>query len=185
MAIISKKNLLVIILIVLIIINVVALATFFFWPHHRFDSKDIACKRDKQPSEFLKKELNLNDAQSIKMDQLRKEHLDTLGFWADKMREKRNLLTTEMMKTAPDSTLLFSTCDEIGDIYAAIRKLNVLHYWQMKNVCDSKQQKKLDTVFKGIFCCEDRMMGRFGTQDFKGACPKNKENDGCSQHSKK
>jgi Spy/CpxP family protein refolding chaperone len=180
MSIITKKNLLTTVLVVLIIINIVALGTFFFWPHHPFDKRDAGNCKQHNPGDFLKKELNLTADQEKKMNEMRITHSDTLSVLAKMMQEKRKLLSGEMMKTNPDSTLLFKTCDEIGDIYAAIRKLNVIHYWQMKSICDTDQQKKLDSVFKGIFCCDETMLGRFGKHEHGGSqCMKDKEHKGC------
>ncbi len=182
----TKKNLLTIILVVLIVINLAALVAMFCW-HRPFDGRE---NRDmhhrRMADDFLKKELNLTDAQTKQMDALKKTHRDTLSVWANLMREKRNLLTTEMMKTTPNDSLLNATCDEIGVIYSTIRKLNIVHYREMKALCNDEQKKKLDTVFKGIFCGDEPMLCRFekgkgkgcGMEDHKG-CGGMEEHKGC------
>jgi Spy/CpxP family protein refolding chaperone len=158
---ITKKGLLTTILVVLIVINLGALAGFFFWPGHRYNNHPKDCENKCNPREFLKKELGLSEAQGQQMDALRESHRDTLSFWADKMQQKRNQLSLEMMKETPDTAALFASCDEIGAIYSTIRKLNIYHYWEMKKICNVEQKKKLDTVFKHMFCCGDGMFDKF------------------------
>lgn len=183
MSLFSKKNALTIVLVVLIVLNVAALATFIFWPGHlnRMDGKARHERRD--PGEFLKSELSLSEEQSAQMDKLKKQHRDTLSVWAEKMRAQRNLLSMEMMKSSPDSALVNATSDTIGDIYAVIRKLNVIHYWEMKKICNDEQKKKLDTIFKGIFCCDDAMYGRFNKFSSHG-CMKDKQGCGAEKEKK-
>jgi hypothetical protein len=176
----NKKNALTIVLIVLIIINTAALTTLFIW-HRPFEIRiEREFHHGKRSKEFLKQELNLSDEQSKKMDELKVAHRDTLGFWAEKMREKRNFLTMEMMKTTPNDSLLNATCDEIGVIYATIRKLNIVHYKQVKALCNDEQKRKLDTLFKGIFSCDDNMMGRGGKMMHQSCGPNDPmESQGC------
>lgn len=175
----SKKNVwLTIVLAVLILVNVAALITIYVW-HPQMDKKHDKMGCDKQhPREILKKELNLSEEQSLQFDGLRKEHKDSVSSLAGRMREKRNMITTEMMKTLPDSAVLFAACDEIGDLYASIRRLNILHYWKMKALCNEEQKKKLDTLFKDIFCCDEKMLGRFN-KDHKGGCNPEGPHQGC------
>jgi hypothetical protein len=174
----TKKNLLTIILVVLIAINIAALATLFFWHHHGDATEDRSERHKRMGDDFLKKELNLSDEQTKQMDQLKLAHRDTLALMAGKMREKRNFLTLEMMKTTPNDSLMNATCDEIGVIYATIRKLNIVHYREMKNLCNDEQKKKLDTVFKGIFSCDETMLCRFEKMKSQGGCGDAGKGDG-------
>ncbi len=179
----SKKNILSIVLIILMALNIVALGSLFFW-HRSCDRKPVTEQevRRHHRGEFLKKELNLSDEQSKMMDQLALRHRDTIRFWADRMREKRAQLTLEMMKPQPQDTVINHIADEIGDIYGTLRKLNVQHYREMKSVCKGSEQiAKLDTLFKGIFCCDDAMPGRRDHNKHQGcAAPCAKEPTGCS-----
>lgn len=177
----TKKNWLTILLIILLTLNIGALTVIFFC-----NKSAIVCNRPqtekkhhRMAGEYLKTELNLTDAQSKQMDQLKVAHCDTLGHWVEKMREKRNFLTTEMMKSVPNDSLLNKTCDEIGDIYANIRKLNIQHYRNMKSICNDEQKKKLDTVYKGIFYCDDPMLDRFGKKHGSCGIQHNAKHEGC------
>ena len=179
----TKKNLLTIILVILISLNIAALAAIFFW--HTGQVKVVRhteIRHHKMAGDFLKDELNLTDEQNLQMDKLKVSHRDTLGFWAASMREKRNFLTMEMMKSEPNDSLLNATCDEIGVIYATIRKLNIVHYRDMKSMCNDEQRKRLDTVFKGIFCCDDAMLGRFDKMKNGGCGMKpHARQEGCAE----
>lgn len=178
----NKKNLLTIILVILIILNIGVLITIFVWNKNstKMPFHTEMRHHKKIAGEFLKEELGLSEAQDKEMDKLRVAHRDSLTFWVEKMREKRNFLTMEMMKTTPDDSLLNATCDEIGDLYATIRKLNVQHYRSMKNLCNDEQKKKLDTLYKGIFCCEDPMYERFGRKHMGCGMPENEnKHAGC------
>jgi hypothetical protein len=174
----TRKNIITALIIILLVINVVTLATFIFRPHFVFHRENKCCPQRDNPREFLKKELNLSEEQSAKFEQMRKAHSDTLSVLAHEMRGKRNIITTEMMKVKPDSSLLFTTADEIGDIYAAIRKLNILHYWELKSLCNETQKQKLDTVFKGVFCCDEGMFRCFSPRSEKKGCMREKH-EGC------
>jgi hypothetical protein len=176
----NKKNLLTIILVVLIVVNIAALTAIFFF-HRPFEQRqDHEGRHHRMADDFLKKELNLSETQTKQMDQLKAAHKDTLTFWANQMRERRDFLTMEMMKTSPDDSVLNAACDEIGVIYATIRKLNIVHYREMKALCNDEQKKKLDTVFKSIFCGDEPMLCRFHKDKGPG-CGMHKEgkHEGC------
>lgn len=175
-----KKNLLTIILVVLIVVNIAALTAIFFF-HRPFDERQDKDRRHHRMAEdFLKTELNLTEEQSKQMDQLKATHKDTLSFWANKMRERRDFLTMEMMKTTPVDSVLNAACDEIGVIYANIRKLNIVHYREMKAICNDEQKMKLDTVFKGIFCGDEPMLCRFHKDKGNGCgTPNDGKHKGC------
>ncbi len=157
----SHQKWLTIVLIVLIAVNVAALVHFFFFSSSCMTDRPKDKDRHYRAGDYIRQELGLSDEQNEKMETLRRTHSDTILLTAGKMREKRNFLSMEMMKEHPDTLLLFQTCDEIGDLYAEIRKLNVIHYWKMKQICDPGQKKKLDTLFKGVFCCDDPLSGKY------------------------
>jgi hypothetical protein len=170
----TRKNVITALIIVLLVVNVTALLTFVLRPHFLFSGHERSyCPRN-NPRDFFKEELNLTEEQSLKFEQLRKNHRDTLENMMLQMKETRQVISSEMMKVKPDSVLLFSKTDELGDIYAAIRKLNILHYWRMKEICDDPQKQKLDSVFNKIFCCEDRMLGRCKNTGEDKGCRRNK-----------
>jgi Spy/CpxP family protein refolding chaperone len=174
----TRKNIITALVIILIVINVVTLATFIFRPHFVFHRENKCNTECDNPRDFLKKELNLTEEQSAKFEQMRKAHSDTLSVLAREMHKKRNELTMEMMKVKPDTLLLFNTTDEIGDIYAAIRKLNIIHYWELKSLCNDTQKQKLDSVFKGVFCCDEGMFKCYGPRSEKNECMREKHK-GC------
>ena len=158
---VTKKTALTIVLIVLIVMNIAALATFILWPHFRPSPYSKDCTERPHHGDMMKKELNLTEEQGQKMQLLKQHHVDTVAFWTLQLREKRRFLTDEMMKPHPDSNLIFKTSEEIGDIYGTIRTLNVYHYWEMRQICTGDQQKKLDSIFRNLFCCDEGMFDRF------------------------
>jgi hypothetical protein len=174
----TRKNIITALIIILLVINVAALLTFIFRPHMFKPGREKNCGAMQCPASFMKEELKLSDEQFIIFDEFRKEHMDTINRISARMKEKRKFINAEMMKAAPDTALLKSVSEEVGRDYAAIRMLNVYHYWKVKTVCNDEQKRKLDTVFKGIFYCGERNMGGCGKGPDREGCRKTKYESG-------
>lgn len=166
----TRKNILTAVIIALFVINIAALLTFVLRPAFLFPEREYSCKPRCKPGDFFKKELNLTDAQSVKFNHLRDGHADTIHALANRMREIRHSISDEMMKPAPDTVMIMSRSDELGQIYSSIRKLNVFHYWQLKALCQDEQKQRLDSIFGRLFCCNDGVSPR---------CEKSGPGEGC------
>jgi hypothetical protein len=155
----TRKNILAALIIILLVINGVTLATFIFRPGFIFHRDNRECRVQRCPADFFREELGLSEEQFQKFDKIRRQHMDTINVLAGQMKAKRILLSAEMMKAAPDSALIFKTTDELGVIYSAIHKINLLHYWHLRSMCSDEQKQKLDSIYKGMFCCKEGMAG--------------------------
>lgn len=167
----KKRNVLNILLIIVLIVNIITLITLITRPHFKFFIEyEKHFPENRRPGDFICNELNLDSSQTIRFGELKFQHHDTLQKLAAQMKNTRQMLITEMMKESPHDSLLFSLADETGRLHASIKKINIIHYLNIRKICNNEQKVKLDSIFKGIFCCQDKMYGHHRPKPKHGKC---------------
>ncbi len=144
------------VVIAVIIINFTAIGTIIFKMYHVdnriHDNHTRPCAQN-----FLEKELNLTPVQAEKFKMLKDAHRDSVFAIHQKMKDQRNFITENMVKSTPDTALLNKAAENLGYLYGCTRKLYIKHYFDLRSVCNPEQQKNLEKLYIGIFCCDEFM----------------------------
>ena len=83
------------------------------------------------------------------------------------LTNKRDRMLTEMAAQNSDRIKLDMLSDSIGYLHANLKKLTYRYYMDIKNICDTEQQKKLEQLFGEIFA-SDLPMGQHGRDGQNG-----------------
>jgi len=67
------------------------------------------------------------------------------------LNRNRLRMLDEMSATRSDVLRLNILSDSIGLLHADLKKLTYNYYFDLKNICDEKQQEKLKQMFMGVF----------------------------------
>lgn len=126
----------------LVLLNLILLSVLFFLkPRHGNGGRP-------NPSDFLKKELNLSDDQVVKFKELRKAHFQKSKEESKAIRTLKNEMLDAISAESPDTLKANLIADQIGIKEANKEKLLVQHYLELQAECTPEQRKKLERVFK-------------------------------------
>ena len=124
--------------ITLLISNMVILAFIFFEKPTRADNKG--------PSNFIIKELNLNAAQIENFNQLKLAHQDSVRSLKNTGRELREDYFKLLRNDTTDNILADQLLIQIANNQKAIEQITFEHFQSVKNICDSVQKVKFDSI---------------------------------------
>jgi len=124
--------------IILLISNTVILAFVFFEKPTRADNKG--------PSNFIIKELNLNAAQIENFNQLKFAHQDSVQSLKNTGRELREDYFKLLGNDTTDNILADQLLMQIANNQKAIEQITFEHFQSVKNICDSVQKDKFDSI---------------------------------------
>ncbi len=113
-------------------------------------------KRQRRFGSYMSDKLELNEEQNNKFSTFRVEFHENAEIVSKEINEKRRLLYVELAKEETDLDSLNKIADEIGLLYAELKKLSVNHYISMKEICLPKQQEELYKMFKAMFEKENK-----------------------------
>ncbi len=174
----SNKKISFWIVMAVIILNFTAIGTILY-KLYVHPTENRVCNKMPCAQSYLESELKLSPVQAAEFKKLKEKHHDTVCAVNQLMKTKRNYLSENMTRPNPDTLMLMKTADEIGLLYAQIRKLYVMHYFQLWKVCDAQQQVKLASIFGKMFCSEcrmgDSMPNKMSRHQTHGACSMHKD----------
>lgn len=126
----------------LVLLNLILLSVLFFLrPRH-------GGHNGMNPSDFLKKELNLTDDQVVKFKELRKVHFQKSKEELKAIRTLKNEMLDAVSAESPDTLRANMIANQIGIKEANKEKLLVQHYLELQAECTPEQRQKLERVFK-------------------------------------
>jgi Spy/CpxP family protein refolding chaperone len=154
----SKIKILVWIVIILIAIN---LATIISGIVYSSKSKRVEAGITDVPfskrSEYFHQQLGLTREQRDHFTELNREFNRDGRLITNRMNSLRLEMVREMAKTDPDRERLDQICDDIGALHTRLKGATVEYYLEMKDVCDSDQQDRLNVLFEIMLDSEGNM----------------------------
>ena len=127
----NKKRVMLWFVIAVIIINFTAIGTIMYKMYQK--PKHKICETEKPCAQaFLENELQLTPAQADEFKKLKNAHHDRVLVLQKIMKEKRGIITENMVKPDPDTTLLYKTTEELGILFAQTRRLYISHYFELR-----------------------------------------------------
>lgn len=154
MDIFTKKSFLTWVIIILVILNLISLGTLWFTrlkhdpgpPHVRFDPEN----RRERVQEFLKRKLQLSEEQIRKISNLQEEYFQKSRELKQQSHQLRQMLTRELFTAALDTQRVNQLTEKIGSKEAALEKMRYKHFYELKSIFTSEQQRRFRILFRRL-----------------------------------
>jgi protein CpxP len=124
--------------IALLICNTVIIAFIFFEKPTRADNKG--------PAKFIIKELNFNEMQIERFNELKFAHQDSVQSLKSAGRELREGYFKLLRNDTADQVLANQLLMQIANNQKAIEQITFEHFESVKKICDSVQKEKFDSI---------------------------------------
>jgi Spy/CpxP family protein refolding chaperone len=169
----NKHTVMVWTIVVLAIMNVTTLATIVF---HQYKTeknqttgiaqKQLEADAEKFSGRYFRDQLNLSSEQMDKFREFNRPFRMQARSTTIELAEKRKAMLNEMVAPKSDTTRLNALSDSIGNLHSHLKKLTYGYYLNIKGICDTEQQKKLEQLFRDMFTNDATMAfpGRGGMQ---------------------
>ncbi len=153
MSLVTKNKILIWIIVVLLATNISTVATIWFSNSNTLSATNISEKsreQERKIGRYFIEELNLSHKQRQQFRDLRHAYRDNMKEIKQILHQKRSDLLLEMKKENADSAKLLQISQEIGLLHKNIKIETFQYYLKMKNLCDTRQQKKLYDIFEKL-----------------------------------
>jgi Spy/CpxP family protein refolding chaperone len=151
--ILSKQKLTNILIIILVIVNLGCLSFIWFREADRPSLPPLPPNPPDRENvtRFLDKELDLNEVQEQKFDELRKEHFKTTENFEEKIAGFKKDILSESFKNNPDSQKIEALADSIGSVQKRYELFLSEHFQKLSSICKPEQREKLKDIFLSSF----------------------------------
>lgn len=139
----SKNKILIWAVIFLMIANVAVLATI--WIMHNKQKPQRGT-----PSDYLVKELGLNDEQQNKLHALAKQHHEQSEQIKEQIKNARHDLFKLLQQPNVDDSAKKIAADNVAKNLEQLDLLTFDHFKQVRAICNPQQQKKFDEIIEDV-----------------------------------
>ena len=136
----TQNKFLVLLVAILLVANL-GLMLYFFGFKNRH-----APERSRPMSDFVQKELGLNPDQTEKFKQLRDEHRAAVKPVVDEMKRLKDSLYSLLQNPQASDSTAKVIAKRIGEKQEEFEILIYHHFEKVREICDSSQLPKLDTL---------------------------------------
>lgn len=161
----SKHTFLVWAVVILAVMNISTLATILFHKHYSNEtvkntvqnSQQLETDAEKFSGRYFRDKLNFDSEQMGKFRSFNPEFRQQARAITIELTQLRNQMHTEMSASNSDTSRLNALSDSIGLLHASLKKLTYKYYIDMKNICNTDQQKQLEQLFGALFTNDQSM----------------------------
>jgi Tfp pilus assembly protein PilE len=171
----NKHTLMVWAIVVLAVMNFSTLATIVY--HHYQTGKteisqitnqsQMGADSQKFSGRYFRDQLGFSNDQMNKFREFNPTFRQQAHAITIEMAEKRKQMLFEMAADKTDTSKLAILSDSIGMLHSRLKKITFGYYLNIKNMCNTDQQKKLEQLFAEMFT-NDAPMGFPGRNGPKG-----------------
>jgi uncharacterized membrane protein len=101
-----------------------------------------------QRAEFFHQQLGLTPGQRDRFTELNRDFNRDGRLITSRMNSLRHQMISEMAERDPDGKKLDRICEDIGDLHTQLKGATIEYYLEMKDVCDTAQQDRLNRLFE-------------------------------------
>ncbi len=161
----SKNKILGWVIAIGLVINIAAITTILIKVYK--EKEKLECKEPfhRNPHEFIRKELNLNDEQEKKFKEIKDASKAEAKLIFEGMREQRIALLTELSEKNPDSIKVKNYISEIEKSQSKLLHHTVKHYLELKKVLREDQYQNLNLLFMNMFGCDKSKGGKCNKEE--------------------
>lgn len=136
-----------------ITLMVVYFTGFHYSGYHQQINGDGNSCRDKKEC-MLRSELNLDSLQTIKYDQIKKDHHLKARPIIDSLRLFRTNLMSELKKDTVDIVIADRLVQQINGLNNRLFELSIVQYLEIKKILNPSQKEILSRVYCDMFGCK-------------------------------
>lgn len=145
----NKLKIVLWIIVVLLVINISALATLLL--HQNKETQECPYpEKQRREGQFIKKELQLDDAQFEQFKALRHKFRQSNKTTVDSIHLYKNLFFNEMTKNNYDTAKLLLYSEKISQFQNGMLLRSAHHYHELSKICTPEQKEKLSRLYKNI-----------------------------------
>jgi hypothetical protein len=152
-----KNRMLFWLLIFLIIVNLSALATYYFSPVKLL--RQGCCNDSASPDCILHSQLKLTKDQNGLVDSINAKYQTISRPISGQIKELRAVILDELETPDPDSAFINRLTEEIAALQLQLHRENIIHYLELKKVCDPDQALRLSNLYREIYGCPMHQAG--------------------------
>lgn len=149
MDIFAQKKFLVSTVVVLTVLNIISIGVFV-WKDFSHRPPPLPPHHFRDVSGILKRELQLSDEQSMKIDMLRSDFFEREKAVLSVLRSQRDSMNMEMFNKNTNHDLVQSFARRIADNEYAMEMLRYEQAQQLKSVCTPEQLEKFEALMVEI-----------------------------------
>ena len=127
--------------------------SFLFWKQIRPKHEPLLFPKNetyKDVSVILKKELNLNEKQASKLDEIRERYYLKEIDLKRKIKDYKDEMNQEMFNKNTDDNKIMVLAEQISGFEYKMEMLRYNQAKELKSVCTPEQQEKFETLVKEI-----------------------------------
>ena len=147
----SKNRLIFWVLIILVAVNIAALVSFFVYP--KTQVAPACCPPEEQQCIDYRDELNLSEKQTLQVNAINKQYMESAEPIAKAIKEARAGILTELEEEAPDTMKLDTLAHRLAMLQLKIQKENIKQYSALKRVCTKEQAHRLSALYRDLYGC--------------------------------
>ncbi|HEV8508555.1 MAG TPA: periplasmic heavy metal sensor [Chitinophagaceae bacterium] len=136
----TQNKFLVLLVAILLVANLFLMLYFFVFKNHQEP------ERSHPVSDYMQKELGLNEEQTEKFKQLRDQHRAAVKPVVDEMKRLKDSLYNLLQDPQSNDSSARAIAEQIGDKQEEWEILIFQHFEKVRAICDSSQLPKLDTL---------------------------------------
>ena len=174
----NKKRITIWVIVILAVLNIAAISTITYHIVSNKKLVEVVMDLPRRNMNFLVgKELNLNDEQQVQFVQFKHEYAQASKAILERLRERRIEMLEELSKDESDVERLDEIAEEIGNLHAELKRKTIIHFLDMKKVCNPDQMKQLNVLFHDMIHCRGHFEGPpMGRRGYYGRRMKNQRN---------
>lgn len=114
-----------------------------------------AVAQDEQGARFFFDRLDLTTDQTGPVREAYREYNRATNHLVHELRFLRVDMVEQMTKADPDTVRLNEIYREIGSLHEALKRKTAEYYLQLRSICTTEQQLKLDAIFRDMVSDEE------------------------------
>ena len=150
-------------IVILAVMNISTIATVMY---HKYQpekiltvtsQKQLEVDSEKFSGRYFRDKLNLNIDQMVKFRTMNPVFRPQARDITMELAKKRKQMLVEMAASVSDTAKLNALSDSIGQLHSDLKKVTYKYYIEIKNICDTTQQRKLEELFNEMFTNDSQL----------------------------
>ncbi len=160
-----KNKILSWVIVIGLVINIAAITTILIKVFKEKEKLEYKEPFQKNPHEFIRKELNLSKEQEKKFKEIKDLSKSEAKLIFETMREQRTSLLNELSEKNPDSIKVNNYITAIEKSQSRLLHHTVNHYLELKKILREDQYQSLNLLFMNMFGCDKNKGGKCGKDE--------------------
>jgi Spy/CpxP family protein refolding chaperone len=146
----------------LLVVNVATITTILY---HIYSDKTTASPAtvNNGVGKIITTELELNAQQKDMFSSINDVYNGKSKAVLDQLTDKRSEMLAELGEENPDTLILNTIANDIGELHAVLKLLTIENFLELKKICTPDQQQQLSKMYNDMLECEGHFKG-YGKQ---------------------